>query len=131
MAPTAIVLERVLLAKEGPRAKQVALTDTVSIARKKRVPPFGAIEVSYPASSITARRYVGPKTRPARREFLKEVRSHLLLGEVRTNAEPKIDSGNNVFDGGDLLRHAPVGNQKPVLIHRALLSDLISLLHAM
>lgn len=63
--------------------------------------------------------------------LLERVRSHLLQGEVSTHPGGELDTQSYLMDGHGLLWHALAGKVKPALaIHYALISDLVSLVHA-
>lgn len=65
--------------------------------------------------------------------FFGKVRSHHLLHrEVNTDLEEKLDSKSSLLHNRDLVWYTLMGRGEPMLaIHRALASDLGSLVHVM
>lgn len=118
---------------EDARAKLVARPDPVSTAGGGSLPPCSTSSGPPPNERFDCRsKRRSTETRAAGGSLLKRIRSHLLHEEVSTNPEEKLDPGTFFMDDRTLLWHAPAGKRKPVLaIYRALVSDIISLVHGM
>lgn len=122
----------VLSVREEALDGQTDQANLLPTTKGGRHPPLGPLGVSHRANGAVTRRHGGLEVRTATGSFLEKVRSHLLHGDVSADLEEKPEIKSLLLNDRDLVWHTPVGKGEPVsAIHRALISDLLALVHLM